>query len=63
VIDAMISGAGVGAQDFDLGKLVDIVPLYTPNVAFRYWANAAENMFLTEFTNFELCEENVLIPI
>jgi len=63
VIDAMISGAGIGAQDFDLGKLVDIVPLYTPNVAFRYWANAAENMFLAELTSFELCEENVLIPI
>ncbi len=63
VIDAMISNAGVGSKDFDLGKLVDIVPFYIPNVEFRYWANAADSVFLTELTNFEICKENVFIPI
>ncbi len=63
VIDALQSGAGVGSQNFDLEKLVDIVPFFKPNVEFRYWANAAQNIFLTELTNFELCEDNVFVAI
>jgi len=63
VIDAVHSGAGVGAISFNLDALVDFVPFYKPNKEFRYWANAAESIFLSELTSFELCEDNVYVAI
>jgi len=63
VIDALQSGVGVGADSFNLDTLVDFLPLFKPNKEFRYWANAAESIFLLELTSFELCEDNVYVAI
>lgn len=63
VIDALHSGAGVSADTFNLDSLVDFVPFFKPNKDFRYWANAAEGIFLTELTSFELCEDNFYVAI
>ena len=63
VIDAIQSGVGVGADSFNLDALIDFVPFFKPNKEFRYWANAAENIFLTELTSFELCEDNIYVAI
>jgi uncharacterized protein (TIGR00661 family) len=63
VIDALNSGIGVSNDNFNLDSLVDFVPFFKPNKEFRYWANAAENIFLSELTSFELCEDNVYVAI
>ncbi len=63
VIDALRSGVGVEADSFNLDSLVDFEPLFIPNKEFRYWANAAESIFLSELTSFELCEDDILVAI
>lgn len=63
VIDALNSGAGVGNIDFNLDSLINFIPLFKPNKEFRYWANAAESIFLAELTSFELCEDNIYVAI
>ena len=63
VIDALNSGVGVSAESFNLEALVDFVPFFKPNKEFRYWANAAESIFLSELTSFELCEDNIYVAI
>ncbi len=63
VIDALNSNVGVGADSFNLDLLLDCVPSFNPNTEFRHWANAAESIFLTELTSFELCEDNFYVAI
>lgn len=47
--DAMKIGAGVISNDFDLDKLLAIIPEYTPNTAFRRWVSHAESLIYAEF--------------
>lgn len=63
VIDAQVSGAGVSATEFTLSLLIDFIPTYKPDSAYRLWVNSAERIILDELTNFELCEDNVLVAI
>jgi len=63
VIDAQVSGAGVSATEFKLSLLIDFIPTYKPDSAYRLWVNSAERIILDELTNFELCEDNVLVAI
>lgn len=63
IIDALKSGAGIGASDFDIDLLINYIPFYKSDENFRYWVNAAESIFLEELTNFELCDDNVLVAI
>ena len=44
--DAAQSGAGIVADTFDLGRLLEFAESYTPNVEFRYWVRSAETRFL-----------------
>ena len=40
--DAVRVGAGIAAEDFDLGRLLDFSITYKPNPAFRDWVKSAE---------------------
>ncbi len=40
--DAVRVGAGIAAEDFDLGRLLDFSTTYKPNPAFRDWVKSAE---------------------
>jgi uncharacterized protein (TIGR00661 family) len=51
VMDAILSGAGISADEFDLSKLIDFVPTYKKTMEFKYWTRSAESIFLDELTN------------
>lgn len=53
VQDAIKSHAGVGAGEFRLDILQNLIPYYEASTEFRYWANAARAMFLYEMTHLE----------
>jgi Glycosyl transferases, related to UDP-glucuronosyltransferase len=53
VIDAMKSGAGVGAYRFDIDILLEFLPDYRQSNEFRNWAHKAEQVILNELTNIE----------
>ena len=57
VMDAIRSGAGVTASEFELDRLLDFVPHYNKSMEFRYWARNAEAHFLYELTRIEYQEE------
>ena len=44
--DAVKSGAGISADDFDIGRLVSFAETFKPNGGFRQWANNSEFMFM-----------------
>ena len=44
--DAVNNGAGIAADDFDIGRLIDFAGTYKPNKGFRQWANSSEFMFM-----------------
>lgn len=46
--DAMKSGAGVSADKFDLGLLLDFAKNFTPDHEFSKWARSAETIILGE---------------
>lgn len=46
--DAMKSGAGVSADRFDLGLLLDFVKGFVPDREFRDWARQAESIIINE---------------
>jgi uncharacterized protein (TIGR00661 family) len=43
------AGAGIVAADFDLEKLLEYIPHYQKNLAFRDWVQQAHWYFLKEF--------------
>jgi len=51
-IDGEISGAGIKGASFDISKLMDYLPNYTPNNDFKHWVKKTESIFLEELTNF-----------
>lgn len=44
--DAVSNGAGISADDFDIGSLVRFAETYKPNKGFRKWVNKSDYMFL-----------------
>lgn len=52
VADAERSGAGIGAESFDLSKLLQFIPQYKPNHAFSEWVKSAEMHFIHQLTHF-----------
>ena len=44
--DAVNSGAGISADDFDISRLISFADTFKPNDGFRQWANHSEFMFL-----------------
>jgi Glycosyl transferase family 1 len=60
VIDALSSGAGVSAGDFDLDLLMDFVPNYKKTMGFKYWTRTAEEYFLLELTSLQKDFPNII---
>jgi uncharacterized protein (TIGR00661 family) len=60
VIDALSSGAGVSAGEFDLDLLLDFVPNYKKTMGFKYWTRTAEDYFLLELTSLQRDIPNVI---
>jgi hypothetical protein len=59
VIDALQSGAGVSANEFELDQLIDYLPYYTKSITFRHWAEKAEIIFIQELERIEMNEMNL----
>lgn len=51
-IDGELSGAGIRAWSFDISKLVEFLPKYTPGDDFYPWVEQADSIFCEELTNF-----------
>lgn len=52
-MDAMASGAGIAAENFELDKLLHFLPDYKMSGEFRYWVNNAEELLLEGLTQSE----------
>jgi uncharacterized protein (TIGR00661 family) len=63
VQDAIRSGAGVAANDFDLDLLLGFVPAYNKTTEFRFWTQQAESFFLFELTRLEYEGSNIWATI
>lgn len=61
VMDAAVSGAGVGCSTFDLNVLLSFIPNYIADTDFQRWVQSAESVFVNELTSFEVFEDNVLM--
>ena len=46
--EASLAGAGVVSNEFDLQKLIDFIPRYQENEAFKVWVRQAEQSILEE---------------
>ena len=46
--DASLSGAGITTKKFNLSKLIEFIPEYTPDEGFHDWVHKAEEMFIKE---------------
>ena len=46
--DAALSGAGITTKKFNLSKLIEFIPEYTPDEGFHDWVHKAEEMFIKE---------------
>jgi uncharacterized protein (TIGR00661 family) len=44
--DAVIAGAGISADRFNLSNLLDFLPSYLPNTTFASWVNKGNFMFI-----------------
>jgi uncharacterized protein (TIGR00661 family) len=62
-IDAVNSGAGIFAENFDFDSLLKYIPEYKHIYHFRSWVLSAEEHFIYELTNIDVVPENVLIPL
>lgn len=49
-MDALVSGAGVTADHFDLNYLLSFIPDYRKSQEFRYWVKNAEELLLEGLT-------------
>lgn len=61
VIDAEVSGIGVGCSSFNLDGLLNFIPQYKSDTTFQRWVQSAESVFLSELTSFETFEDNVVV--
>lgn len=46
--DAGLSGAGITGKKFNLSRLIEFIPEYSPDEGFREWVHKAEEMFMKE---------------
>lgn len=46
--DASLSGVGISAKKFKLGKLIEFLPQYAPDEKFKEWVHQAEERFIKE---------------
>lgn len=46
MIDAERAGAGIGAENFNLSKLIDFIPRYRQNPGFVEWVHSAEERIM-----------------
>ncbi|MBK5196006.1 MAG: glycosyltransferase [Proteiniphilum sp.] len=46
--DAALSGAGITGRKFDLDRLIEFIPDYSPDSNFKAWADQAEERFIKE---------------
>ncbi|MEI8087143.1 MAG: glycosyltransferase family protein [Paludibacter sp.] len=63
VMDAIRSGAGVAASEFDLDMLLEYVPTYKKTREFQYWTRTAESLFMYELTRIEYETSNIFATI
>ena len=63
VIDAMRSGAGVSASEFQLDLLLDFIPTYSMTKEFRFWTHTAESMFVYELTRIYPQNSEILVAL
>ena len=63
VIDALCTGEGVSANEFDLDVLLGFIPAYTKSMEFIYWTRTAEAQFLYELTRIEFQPSTVLATL
>ena len=63
VMDAIRSGAGVTANEFNLDLLLEYVPTYKKTMEFKYWTHTAESLFMYELTRIEFEASNVYATI
>jgi len=63
VIDAINSGAGVAANEFNLDLLLGFVSQYKRTQEFRFWTQKAESFFLFELTRLEYEESNIFATL
>ncbi|MEI6751527.1 MAG: hypothetical protein WCK78_00020 [Paludibacter sp.] len=63
VIDAMRSGVGVSALEFDLNRLLDFIPTYRKTMEFRYWLHTADSVFVYELTRIYPQNSEILIAL
>jgi len=63
VIDAMHSGAGVSAHDFNLDMLLKFIPTYSKTSEFMNWALNAETLFVNELTDIQTQSSNILAAL
>ena len=63
VLDAIRSGAGVTANQFDLDLLLEYVPTYQKTNEFKYWVRTAESLFMYELTRIEYEPSNMFATI
>ncbi len=52
--DASLSGAGISGKKFELGKLINFIPKYSPDDKFHDWLHQAEERFIRELTGGQL---------
>lgn len=48
--DAVRAGAGIGAESFELSKLIEFIPQYSINQEFKKWVKSAERKFMENLT-------------
>ncbi len=63
VMDALQSGIGVSANEFDLDLLLDFVPKYKKTLEFNYWVHTAESLFMNELSRIEPQHSSVLVTL
>lgn len=63
VMDALQSGIGVSANEFDLDLLLEFIPKYNKTQEFNYWIHTAESLFMFELTRVEPQHSNVLVSL
>jgi uncharacterized protein (TIGR00661 family) len=50
MIDAERAGAGIGAYEFELSKLIDYIPIYQQDTQFLEWVKSAEDRMMEHLT-------------
>lgn len=60
-IDASRSRVGVVSDRFNINALLAFIPTYKKSIEFRYWVHEAEGVFISELSDFEFKESNIIV--